>query len=427
MHRVVDGSLDLPAILRVGVLVSKFSVALAAGSLALWVGTIGGVIFGFNVGDEVRQLSQPAPTVTVTVTPSAEPTEETSNPGQPEPSPSINVQPPAEKGTTGASGPKGEQGKPGQIGPAGEQGPIGPVGPVGPVGPQGEQGIQGLAGPMGPPGETGATGAAGAQGATGATGPQGPAGPAGATGPMGPVGPQGPSGVALANSPATYDPATQTIGIDQAAFEYLASLGYLQFSTSATATAEVGRLRWNAIDGTLDLSLGGGLVTLQVGQEMVQPVLNNTSETLRNGYAVRITGAESGRMTVEHADASIPAKTVGVIGVLTQDIAPGEVGFVTTAGLVRQLDTSFATPGSTVYVDGGGVLTSIRPVAGAIMVIGHVVISSATQGAIFVDTLTTTAPGAGLPCNAGPNYSPGIYKWETAGSGDYFLSCDITP
>jgi hypothetical protein len=241
------------------------------------------------------------------------------------------------------------------------------------------------------------------------------------------VGPQGPSGVAFASSPATYDPGTKTIGIDQAAFEYLSSLGYLQFNTSATASAEVGRLRWNSVDGTIDLSLGGGQVTLQVGQEMVQPVKNNTSDTLLNGRAVRISGADAGRMTVEYADAADPTKTTAVIGVLTQDIAPGEVGFVTTTGLVRDLNTAFGASGSIVYVDGMGSLTSIKPSSGAVMVIGYIVFSDTTSGSVFVNTSTTFTPGAGLPCNAGPGNTAGIFKWETAGAGDYYLSCDITP
>jgi hypothetical protein len=244
---------------------------------------------------------------------------------------------------------------------------------------------------------------------------------------MGPVGPQGPSGVALASPPATYDASSQTIGVDQSAFQYLASLGYLQFSTSATATPEIGRLRWNAIEGTLDLNLGGGQVTLQVGQEMVLPVKNNTAGTLLNGRAVRVTGAESGRSTIEYADATNPAKTTAVIGVLTQDIAPGEVGFVTIAGLVRDIDTSAAPPGSVLYVDGQGSLTVVRPNAGAVMEIGFVVVSDAQVGSLYVNTNTTSNPGPGLPCIAGPNNTAGIFKWETAGPGDYYLSCDITP
>jgi hypothetical protein len=177
----------------------------------------------------------------------------------------------------------------------------------------------------------------------------------------------------------------------------------------------------------LDLSLGGGEVNLQVGQEMVQPVLNNTGDTLLNGRAVRITGASAGRMTVEYADATDPAKTTAVIGILTQDIAPGQVGFVTTIGFVRAIDTSFGAAGQTVYVDGAGTLTTVQPVSGAVMVIGHIVSSDATEGSVFVETDTTFTPGAGLPCTGGPNNSVGIYKWETDGTDDYFLSCDITP
>lgn len=168
-------------------------------------------------------------------------------------------------------------------------------------------------------------------------------------------------------------------------------------------------------------------MTLQIGQELVMPVKNISGTTLLNGRAVRITGADAGLMTVDYADASDPAKTTAVIGVLTQDISDGATGFVTSNGLVRGLDTSFGTAGDPVYVDGGGALTSTRPMTGAIMVIGYVVSSDAAAGSIFVETSTTFAAGAGLPCTAGPNYSPGTYKWEEDGSSDYYLSCDITP
>ena len=374
---------------------------------------MGGVV-GFHVSNEFNEATQAAPGSQVN--PQTSSPQASSSTATQSASPQPSIQPPSEV--------NGEDGKPG------EPGPVGPQGPIGEQGQQGAQGPQGEPGPMGPSGPTGAAGPmglAGPIGPTGATGPAGPTGATGATGPMGPVGPQGPSGVVIAQSPATYDAATQTIGVDKSAFDFLSGLGFLQFDTSATASAQVGRLRWNATDGTLDLSLGGGQVTLQVGQENVQLVRNNTSQTLINGRAVRITGADSGRMTIEHADAANPAKTSAVIGILTQNLAPGEVGYVTTTGLVRDIDTSFAVAGATVYVDGQGSLTATRPISGAVMVIGYIVASDATQGSVFVDTSTTFTPGAGLPCTGGPNNTVGVYKWETAGPGDYYLSCDITP
>ncbi len=395
----------------------RITTAISAAAISLWLGTLGGGIVGFNIGEKLALTTQ-APTSSASTTPSAstDPTLEPTSTATG--SDATETQPPSEPGP---------QGEPGADGETGVQGPTGSVGPVGPTGERGLMGLPGPMGPAGPVGQTGSTGAQGEPGPAGPTGATGPAGATGATGPMGPVGPQGPSGVAFASSPATYDPGTKTIGIDQAAFEYLSSLGYLQFNTSATASAEVGRLRWNSVDGTIDLSLGGGQVTLQVGQEMVQPVKNNTSDTLLNGRAVRISGADAGRMTVEYADAADPTKTTAVIGVLTQDIAPGEVGFVTTTGLVRDLNTAFGASGSIVYVDGMGSLTSIKPSSGAVMVIGYIVFSDTTSGSVFVNTSTTFTPGAGLPCNAGPGNTAGIFKWETAGAGDYYLSCDITP
>ncbi len=395
----------------------RITTAISAAAISLWLGTLGGGIVGFNIGEKLALTTQ-APTSSASTTPSAstDPTLEPTSTATG--SDATETQPPSEPGP---------QGEPGADGETGVQGPTGSVGPVGPTGERGLMGLPGPMGPAGPVGQTGSTGAQGEPGPAGPTGATGPAGATGATGPMGPVGPQGPSGVAFASSPATYDPGTKTIGIDQAAFEYLSSLGYLQFNTSATASAEVGRLRWNSVDGTIDLSLGGGQVTLQVGQEMVQPVKNNTSDSLLNGRAVRISGADAGRMTVEYADAADPTKTTAVIGVLTQDIAPGEVGFVTTTGLVRDLNTAFGASGSIVYVDGMGSLTSIKPSSGAVMVIGYIVFSDTTSGSVFVNTSTTFTPGAGLPCNAGPGNTAGIFKWETAGAGDYYLSCDITP
>lgn len=394
-----------------GFAMGRISTAISAAAIALWLGTLGGGVVGFNIGEKLTTSTQVA-TQSALAKPDAATVSATPSPSesdQPEIAPPSEVNPPTE------AGPQGEIGPIGPTGPRGERGLPGPMGPAGPIGLSGVAGAQGEVGPAGPPGPAGPTGATGSVGATGATGP------------MGPVGPQGPSGVALASSPATYDAGSKTIGIDQSAFEYLASLGYLQFNTASTASAEVGRLRWNAVEGTLDLSLGGGQVTLQVGQEMVQPVKNNTSGTLLNGRAVRITGAELGRMTIEHADAADPNKTTAVIGVLTQDIGPGQVGFVTTTGLVRDIDTSFGAPGAAVYVDGLGTLTAVKPTSGAVMVIGYIVQSDANVGSIFVDTSTTFTPGAGLPCFAGPSNAPGIFKWETAGAGDYYLSCDITP
>ncbi len=385
----------------------KFGLLFGVGAVTLWLGTVGGAIVGYSNGvNAVKCAIEPA---------SCSPT-------------AVNAA--AQEGVNNRSQFPSSESVAGPAGQAGAQGIAGERGAVGPMGPQGPQGEVGAQGPQGEPGETGSQGAQGLQGVAGETGlagAQGPQGPPGATGPMGPVGPQGETGVVFAQSPATYDASGKFVGVDQSAFTFLERLGYLQFDTQTSASPQIGRLRWNSTDGTLDLSLGGGEVTLQIGQETVIPVKNIGSSTLLDGRAVRITGAIDGLMTVGYADASNPALTTAVVGLLTQDIPAGGVGFVTAQGLVRDLDTTIGNPGDAVFVDGGGALTTVRPIMGAVMEIGYIVERHATRGSILVSTSTTLAAGPGLPCRAGPNFLPGVYKWEEDGNNDYYLSCDLSP
>lgn len=394
---------------------------LAAAAIALWSGTFVGLVIGFNLGS-FQQSPSATPVPSTNVSPSEEPeitpTPEPSESDFETPQPSEEGQG-AEPSETPATE---EQDNYGSIaGPQGPVGPMGRTGPPGPMGPPGPVGEAGVAGATGPAGETGPAGSTGAQG------PTGPKGDKGDVGPMGPVGPAGPSGVVFAQSPLVYDAQTQTISLDQGAFEYLARLGYIDFDTQSEAPGQVGRLYWNAEDGTLNLSLGGGQVTLQVGQEQVQLVKNTTGQILLNGRAVRATGADSGRIAVEYADSSIPARSVGVLGVLTQDLDPGAVGFVTVNGLVRDVNTAFGSPGAEVFLGTEGQLTTTRPISGSVVAMGYLINVDPELGDIFVDTSYSTVPGPGLPCIAGPLNEAGIYKWETAGAGDYYLSCDVTP
>ena len=52
--------------------------------------------------------------------------------------------------------------------------------------------------------------------------------------------------------------------------------GYIDLNTTATIADSVGRVKWNEVDGTIEVGLKGGNVTLQVGQESVVRALNKT-------------------------------------------------------------------------------------------------------------------------------------------------------
>ena len=333
----------------------------------------------------------------------------------------------------------------GPMGPAGPAGPMGPRGLMGPQGPRGLQGIEGKPGAVGAPGSVGATGSAGqtgAQGATGQTGPMGPQGPAGVAGPTGltgatgatgatgeagpagATGPMGPSGIISAASPLVYDAETKSISIDQSAITQVGALDYLQFSLLSSATDAPGRLLWNQEDGTLNLQGRDGNVTIQIGQENVQMVKNQSGATIPNGSVVRVEGSSDGRISVVPADNSTALGATAVIGITTQEIVDGSEGYVTTYGLVRDLDTSMWAAGSPIYLDGGGSLTTERPLNGRIVQLGFVVTSDVANGAVYVNPIQNFEPIIGGICVVPGETGTGTFAWHNLAGARWIVVCD---
>lgn len=161
----------------------------------------------------------------------------------------------------------------------------------------------------------------------------------------------------------------------------------IQFNLSPTITSAEGKMHWNADDGTLEIGMPGGVVNLQIGQENVIRVTNNSGSAMSNGDVVYVSGGLANKPTVALADADNVA-TSGVIGVLTEDIANNASGYVTTFGLVRDIDTSSFSAGQLLWLSQtAGNLTSTRPTQPAIGVVTAICISShATEGIILVKT-----------------------------------------
>jgi hypothetical protein len=234
----------------------------------------------------------------------------------------------------------------------------------------------------------------------------------------------GPTGLISASSPLIYDSFNRSIALDLDNVDHLGGLKYLQFDTANPGSDAVGRLRWNAADGTLNLRGKDGMVTLQLGQESVQMVKNPTAGTIGNGLAVRVTGSTSGRMTVDLADNNTVAGATGVIGVLTNDIAAGAEGYVTTYGLVHDLNTASWTVGSVLYLNGAGSLTATRPTNGRIVQLGYVLDQSATSGTIFVNPQQNFEPIIGSICTVPGQTGSGTFSWENLGGRKWVVVCD---
>ena len=176
--------------------------------------------------------------------------------------------------------------------------------------------------------------------------------------------------------------------------EWGVKLGNLEFDTTPTNAPIIeGSLGWNATEGTLDLVLKGGDVNLQVGQEQVMRVLNGTGIALTKASykAVRVNSAQDQRLRVSLAQASSAANAKDTIGLVAEDIGIGEEGFVTTFGLIENINTTGSLQ-SEVWIDGqelylsagtAGGLTKIKP--DKEVKIGFVAYSHIGQGKIFVN------------------------------------------
>jgi hypothetical protein len=127
-------------------------------------------------------------------------------------------------------------------------------------------------------------------------------------------------------------------------------------------------------------------VILQLGQEVVALGTNKTGAQIDNGDLVYVSGAQGNRPTVAKyiADGSMDDDIT--LGFATHDIADNATGFVTTFGLVRDLDTSAYSEGDKLYASPttAGEWTDTAPVAPDDRVlVGYVTTSHATQGVIF--------------------------------------------
>lgn len=161
---------------------------------------------------------------------------------------------------------------------------------------------------------------------------------------------------------------------------------FIQFDlTPVGVPNSQGVLSWNEADKTLDLNLGSS-VKLQIGQEQFIRVVNKTGAPLLNGTVVYINDAQGNRPTAAKAINTDSTQCNKVIGIVTADIPDNNEGYVTTEGLVRDLNTDAYNEGDLLYLsDVAGQYTSTVPAVGkARVIVGVVVKSHINDGWVIV-------------------------------------------
>lgn len=170
----------------------------------------------------------------------------------------------------------------------------------------------------------------------------------------------------------------------------ITTLESMTFNTSPSNQGSTeGTVYWDASDHCLAVLNDEADTTLQVGQELILRVRNETGVSITNGQVVYISGVESGgesRPLISLAQADAEA-TSQAIGVATHDIENNTYGYVASYGLVRELNTASFSAGDELFLSEtvAGAYTNTRPTSpNFAKAVGYVIVSDASVGVIIV-------------------------------------------
>lgn len=171
---------------------------------------------------------------------------------------------------------------------------------------------------------------------------------------------------------------------------------YVQMNTTAGLTSEdylPGMLTWNEQEDCLDIVQSDGS-RLQTGLENYIQVVNKSGIALSNGAVVMFSGVDQNETpAVMPIVASPNTEPLYIVGVLTNELSPDELGRATVLGKVRNLNTTGSDVGE-VWQQGDllwvhptipGKMTRTRPTAPNVAIsVAAVLKVDATNGLILV-------------------------------------------
>jgi hypothetical protein len=166
----------------------------------------------------------------------------------------------------------------------------------------------------------------------------------------------------------------------------------IQLDVNHTPAHSEGTIFYDSEFKTLSYYNDNADITVNVGQESIVRIRNNTGSLISNGKVVCISGSSGSHPLIVLADNTSPTLSHSTLGVATHDISDNENGYVTTSGMVNGLNTnSFSNEGVTLWLGVNGNLTETEPTAPAHKVkIGYLVRKHPTQGRILVAIDTGT-------------------------------------
>lgn len=142
------------------------------------------------------------------------------------------------------------------------------------------------------------------------------------------------------------------------------SVDFIDFSTTATVTPQLGRIYWDADYSTLMVGIDAH-ISAAVGQAMYKKIRNNTGAQITKGQVLYVTGSHgASHITVGLADASTEATAATTIGLAAEDINNNTEGYIITQGYLKGINTTTlaGSEGSALWLsETTGSITTTRP------------------------------------------------------------------
>lgn len=159
-------------------------------------------------------------------------------------------------------------------------------------------------------------------------------------------------------------------------------------------TPEEYKLSVNNVGG-LEYGVGGGAVTLQVGEEVLAYVRNGETFGLVDGDVVYYSGVQGDVSEVKLASASIDYHADHIAGIVTEPISSGGTGRITAFGSVNNLDIDPYTtyvPGTILYLSTvAGKATNVVPdKPNSKVILGHIVRNNSSGGGDIIHVQIVT-------------------------------------
>jgi len=209
-----------------------------------------------------------------------------------------------------------------------------------------------------------------------------------------------------------------TVSIGEIHFDNIVEGGNVYIEDAAILNQDAlgstpGSINYDPVKGTMNVRNAFPGSSIQVGQENVIFVVNNSGAPITDGKVVKIAGfdAVNDAFQIEMALADSLDNVEEIIGITTTTMINGQFGLVTTFGRVNDLDTSSFSVNDKLFLSDTvpGALINTRP--DIAVEIGHVGVSNATTGFIQVlpreikssinlsvsSNVTQSASGSGTP------------------------------